>query len=286
VNFVLRLTVCVLCTALAACTIVVSENRLIRPRPGAAANPDDITKRAPGFALTRHEVVAADGVRLKGVHLRQSGSRITVLYFGGNGYTIGRYASWTAYSFAPLGVDVFVADHRGYGQSGGTATTATLASDGLTLFDYVASLPGLDANRIVVHGHSLGSFIAGHVAANRPAAGVVLESSATTAEDWAKTATPGYLKPFVRTKVADELRGQGNLPNMPRIDEPLLVLVGKKDKTTPVRLSEALYAASPLPESRKWFVVVPDAGHNDSMIHTETQTAYRRLLESVRLTAY
>ena len=124
----------------------------------------------------------------------------------------------------------------------------------------------------------MGSFLAGYVAVHRPTGGVVLESSVTTTEDWAKTAKPLLLKPFVRLKIADELKGKGNLENINLIEESLLILVGAKDKTTPARLSEELYAASPLPTGSKSLAVVPGAGHNDVMTHEEAIAAYRRFL--------
>ena len=128
--------------------------------------------------------MAPDGVRLSAVLLRQPNARGTILYFGGNGFTIGQYGGYVAAVFAPLGVDVLIVDHRGYGRSEGMPTQANLEADGVVAFDYLSGTMGVAPSRIIVHGQSLGSFIAGHVAAERPAAGVVLESSATTAEDW------------------------------------------------------------------------------------------------------
>ena len=276
----MRALVIVLCVAVTACAIKVSERKLIRPVASAALTQDLVDKFTPVFKLTPQEIVASDGARLRGVRLRQPNARLTVLYFGGNGYTAGKYGAWSAAVFAPLGVDLFIVDHRGYGQSEGKPTAALLASDALTIFDYVAALPDVGTDRLLVHGHSMGSFIAGYVASHRATAGVVLESSATTPEDWVEAATPGFVKPFVRTSIADELKGQGNLRNMPLIEEPLLIVVGEKDGTTPAKLSEKLYAASPLPEPRKSLLIVRGGKHNDSMMHKETIAAYRKLLTS------
>lgn len=261
----------------------MSERRLLHPVAVAPLSQDVLTKAAPMFTLTRHVIVAPDGVRLRAVHLRQSGARMTILYFGGNGYTVGQFGAWTASLFAPLGVDLFIPDHRGYGDSEGTPTAANMEADALAVFDYVSSLPGVGPDRVVLHGQSLGSFFAGYVAVRRSAAGVVLESSATTAEEWVEASTPGWVKPFVRTRIAPELKGRGNLPNMARIEEPLLILAGEKDKTTPPRLSEALYAASPLPPTRKTLAVIRGADHNNVMTRTETLEAYRQFLASVKL---
>jgi hypothetical protein len=214
-------------------------------------------------------------MRLHAVLFRQPGARGTVLYFGGNGYTIGRFGAWTASLFAPLGVDLMIVDHRGYGRSEGQPTIEALETDGLAAFDYLAGLPGSSADRIIVHGQSLGSFIAGEVGAARPAAGVVLESSVTTTEDWVAAAAKGMP---VKVKIDQKLQKRGNLRAVGAIEEPLLLLVGEKDKTTPPALSQALYTASPLAEDRKWLAVVPRAGHNDALQRPEAFSAYKAFL--------
>jgi fermentation-respiration switch protein FrsA (DUF1100 family) len=264
---------------LAGCTAEVRESDFIRPLPGGALSAEAVAAAAPAYTLTEHRIARPDGGRLYAVHLRQPGSRVTILYFGGNGYTVGRYGAWTASLFAPLGVDLMVADHRGYGLSEGKTGIAAMEADSLALFDHLRSLAG--DRRIVLHGHSLGSFIVGHVAAHRPAAGIVLESSATTTEQWVAASTPGAIKPFLKVDIANDLRGRGNLANMARIEEPLLLLVGAKDGTTPPRLSRGLYAASPLPETRKTLRIISGAGHGDVMTRPEAIRAYRAFLASL-----
>jgi fermentation-respiration switch protein FrsA (DUF1100 family) len=173
-------------------------------------------------------------------------------------------------------MNLMVVEHRGYGLSEGTPTTANIQADGLAAFDYLSRLAG--AGLIVVHGQSLGSFIAGHVAASRPAAGVVLESSVTTTEEWAKSRAGNAP---VKVSVAKEIRGQGNLRNMPLISEPLLLLVGRDDKITLPKLSETLYQASRLPQNRKTLAVIDGAGHNNVLLKPAAIEAYGRFLASI-----
>ena len=263
---------------LASCAMHVTESQFLRPVPGGTLSQEAVAAVAPAYTVTRHSIAAPDGAKLHAVHLRQPGARGTVLYFGGNGYTSGRFGAWTAGFFAPLGVDVMIVDHRGYGPSEGTPTALKIEADGLAAFDYVAALPGVGAQRIVLHGQSLGSFIAGHVAANRPAAGVVLESSVTTTEDWVAAQASGMP---VKVTIDEALKGRGNLAKMGAIEEPLLILVGGKDNTTPPRFAEALYNASPLPPGAKTLKVVAGAGHNDVLDKTETRAAYAGFLGRV-----
>jgi len=273
-----RLRLLLLASLLGGCTMEVRESDLIRPVRGGALSAQAVAAAAPAYGLAEHRIPSADGARLYAVHLRQPGARATILYFGGNGYTVGRFGAWTASVFAPLGVDLMIVDHRGYGLSEGKPGIAAMEADALAAFDYLRGLGGSGA-RIVLHGHSMGSFLAGHVAAHRPAAGVVLESSATTTEEWVGAATPGAARLFIRkADIAETLRGRGNLANMARIDEPLLLLVGARDGTTPPRLSQGLYAASPLAPGRKTLKSVAGAGHSDVMTKAEAIGAYRAFL--------
>jgi fermentation-respiration switch protein FrsA (DUF1100 family) len=263
--------------SLGACTAQFTEQQLIRPVPGGTLSPEAAAAAAPAYRVTPHTIAAADGTRLHAVLLRQPGARATILYFGGNGYTIGRFGAATAAFFAPLGVDLMIVDHRGYGLSEGVPTVAQMEADGLASFDYLAALPGRGPRAIVVHGQSLGSFIAGNVAANRPAAAVVLESSVTTTEEWVRS-QGGSMGALLRVEIGESLRGRGNLAYVARISEPLLLLVGSSDTTTPPRFSEALYAASPLPAQRKLLAVIEGAGHNDVLLRPEAAAVYARFL--------
>lgn len=266
---------------LAGCAVQISERTLIHPMPGGALSAEELEGAAGVYEMSDQWITAPDGVRLSAVLLRQPGARTTILYFGGNGFTIERHGAFIAGLLAPLGVDVMIVDHRGYGRSGGVPTQADLEADGVAAFDYLTRTLGVAPARIVVHGQSLGSFIAGHVAAERPAGGVVLESSATTTEDWVAANLRGARRLIVRAEIDPALRGRGNLANMARIEEPLLILVGAADRTTPPRLSEALYAASPLPAGRKTLAVVPGADHNDVLLRPEATEAYRAFLAAL-----
>lgn len=264
--------------ALGGCTAQIAEDTLLHPIRGGAIDAAALREAAPAFVASDHWIPTRDGARLSAVLLRQPGARATLVYFGGNGFTIGQFGAETARIFAPLGVDLMIVDHRGYGRSEGTPTAENFEGDGLAAFDHLTGALGVPAERVVLHGQSLGSFIAGHVAANRPAGAVVLESSATTTEDWADANLGRVTRMFVRVEIAEALRGRGNLANMARIEEPLLILSGERDRTTPPRLARALYDASPLPPGRKSIVIVRGANHNDVMLRPDAISAYRTLL--------
>ena len=263
-------------TATSACAFQVSESSLIRPVAAGPLAADALAKVAPGLRVEPHTITTADGTRLSAVLLRRPAAKITILYFGGNQFTVGKLGVAAARMLGSLDANLMLVDHRGYGQSGGVPTAANLLTDGVAIFDHLAGLPGVDPSKIVVHGQSLGSFIAGHVAATRPTAGVVLESTITTTEEWVRAQSGG-----IPVQISPGLAGLGNKRNIGRIEEPLLLMVGASDTTTPPRLSEALYRLSPLPAGRKTLAVIEAAGHNGVLMQRAAQEAYSAFLGRV-----
>ena len=261
--------------------VTVTERSLLRPVPGGLLTAEAVASVASGYALEPQIVAAANGAILKGVLLRRAGATRTVLFFGPNVFTVERGVA-IAQILAPFDVNIMMMDYRGYGASGGTPSIAAFMTDGEAIFDHLASLPGIGSRSIVVHGHSIGSFVAGHVAAVRPTGGVVLQSSATAAEDFVKGQIPPALQDSVKIVVEDSLKSQGNLQNMDKLDEPLLIIVGASDKVTVPSMSEALYKASTLPEKRKHLAIIARAGHNDVFSQPAALDAYRSFLESIR----
>lgn len=283
-RLVKMLAAVVLGAATSGCvTVSLSEEGIYHPQKGVALTSEALAADARGYTLEPQTITAPDGTRLAGALLRRPGADRTVLYFGGNMFTVGSDGGTVARRLAPLGVNLMFVDLRGYGASeAGPLNQAAILSDALAVFDHLAAQPDVEPNQIVVHGMSLGSFLAGHVAAHRPTAGVVLEASATTAEAFVGSAIPRLARPFVKVDIAQGLRGQGNLQYMGRLDEPLLVVVGEKDTLTPPRFSRELFEAAKLPPERKRLVVVDDAAHDQAIFNAQTITAYREFLTLTR----
>lgn len=266
---------------LSGCAVRITESDILLPGAYAALDRSVLERRAPGYGFEPQTILAPDGVTLSGVLLRRPRATLTILYFGGNTFRVGQNGAAVAARLAPANANLMLVDHRGAGTSGGTPSIAALPGDALAIFDHLAAQPGISPSRIMVHGHSLGSFMAGDVAAERDTAGVVLESSATTTEAWARAVLPAAARPVVRFDIAESLRGQGNLANMAQIQEPVLVLVGARDETTPPSLSRALYAAGAGDAGRKHLMIVPGAGHNDVLRHDEGMAAYMAFVRSL-----
>lgn len=268
--------------SLSACTYRVREANIIIPRVAPAVDVAVLQAQFPQYRIEERRIAAADGAQLYSLRFLRPDAVATVLYFGGNGYTISRFAPFSAKMYTGTPVDFVLVDHRGYGASSGTASVAALMDDAVTVYDGLRSDAELHGLPLIVHGHSLGSFMAGHVAAERKLDGLILEASATTSEDWTaylRTQQKAWVRMLVRRVVPDGgLAGLGNLSVAKALDEPTLFVVGKDDDTVPPRFAEALYAADPMPAGSKRLLEVPDRNHTNAADSPEFRAALADLV--------
>lgn len=252
---------------LAGCTLHYRESYLVSPQPTPAPELEALRADFPGHGFEEQRI-GVPGASLYALAMTRPDARATVLYFGGNGFRIGRWIRHSAPAWGELPVDVVFVDHRGYGASTGEPGIGALMDDAVAVYDHVAAWSAGRGRPVIVHGQSLGSFMAGRVAAERRLDGLVLESSATTTEEWVeyqRSRLPWWQRLWIRrVSVPGSLAGQGNLAVAPRLDEPVLFLVGEDDSATPPDFSRRLHEATALPEACKRLVVVPGRGHNDA----------------------
>jgi uncharacterized protein len=255
--------------------------------PGRAALSDSAraaVRLAGGATLEDVRFAASDGTRLHALFVGSPGARTTVLYFGGDNFRVATSGPALAQAASQLGVNAMLVDYRGYGESEGSPTLAALKQDALDAYDHLRARRGVAGTAIVVHGFSMGSFIGAHVATERPVAGLVLESTATTVRDWARGFIPWYAKPFVRVRMAEALREESNLARVQRYRGPLLLLVGADDRITPAAMSRELYRRSATPEASRQLMVVAGAGHGDVLNDADAGMRYREFLAAAAAT--
>ncbi|MEM6926186.1 MAG: alpha/beta fold hydrolase, partial [Myxococcota bacterium] len=206
-------------------------------------------------------VDAGDGVELYAWHITREPAAKTVLYFGGQGFHLVLAREFVTDMLADVPVNLFLVDYRGYGRSSGEPTVAGLKQDALAIYDLLTTERGVPPADLVVHGHSMGSFMASYVAAERPVAGLVLESPVTEVEGWTKALVPGLLRVFLKFDIQPELAAESNTQRVGTITAPTLMMVGSEDPITPQALAEELHAASAAGDKR--LVVIEGGNHND-----------------------
>lgn len=196
-----------------------------------------------------------------------------VLYLHGNSSNIGDVVAH-ADRFHRLGLAVLLIDYRGYGRSQAAFPTETsVYEDAAAAWHYLTQVQQLAPERIFLYGHSLGGAIAIELATHQPqAAGVIVESSFTSLAAMVESTSPSLLPKGLLTQRFD------SLTKVRSLHPPLLLIHGTADRTIPVAMSQALFAATTAP---KQLLLVPGAGHTDTAEigdkgYTETMEGFLR----------
>jgi pimeloyl-ACP methyl ester carboxylesterase len=251
----------------------VKEDHFFHRGPAGTASPIAV----PGATVEPLQLRTADGTQLQGVSIERPQATVEVIYFGGNDFRLDDQGDAAARVLAPPMANLTCFDYRGYGRSTGTPTITALKDDALAIFDSVARRA---PNRpIVVHGFSLGSFVAAYVAEHRPVAGLILESTAPSVPRWANNQIPLYARPFVRLHIAPALLAEDNEARLKTYTGPLLLLTGRLDPVTPPKFATDLRALSRSADKR--VVIVDGATHGDVMTFEAAQRAYGTFLEAI-----
>jgi pimeloyl-ACP methyl ester carboxylesterase len=263
--------------ALSGCmTVTVSSNQFV---PRDANKLALLKSSASAYQLRDLEFSQADGSVSRGVYFSQPKAEATVLYFLGSGVRLDASGAFFLKPFADMNLNVIVFDYRSFGRSDATTMNHGLKeidADTLALYDYAR---GMVQGRLIVHGHSFGSFVAAHLAGQRPLDGLVLEGTGTDPKTYAQNLTPWFAKPFVSYKVVGDVAEVDNRRSLQDIQCPILIIAGKRDTTTPEPTARLLFDG--LNQTKKRFVSV-DAGHMDAMLFPETKAAYQELLKDVK----
>jgi len=230
--------------------------------------------------VTRDElrIETRDGLALSAWYLHREDPRGLVVVYGGNGFLMLTSRALVG-ALAGLPVDVLLFDYRGYGTSEGEPTVDALKADALTVFDYATHELGFESTRVLAHGHSLGSFVALHVAEHRPLAGIVLENPVTSVEDLVGGLVPWFLDPLVRFDIDPELAEPDNVEPMRRDGPPVLIFGGGEDDIAPIRMARELQEVAP--DGRARLVAIEDGGHNDLSLDPRFARAYRDFVDEL-----
>ncbi|UGT41214.1 alpha/beta hydrolase [Nocardia yamanashiensis] len=198
-------------------------------------------------------LTTADGERINAWFVRAAGKPLGHLLFAhGNAGNIGDRSPVLALLSA-VGFDVLVFDYRGFGRSSGRPGEAGTYLDARAAREALLAQPGVDPERVVYLGKSLGGGVMTELATVHRPAGLVLMSTFTGLRAAAGAVYPILPKVFVPDAYP-------SLKRMRQVRCPVLVMHGEADEMLPVAMGRALFAAAPEP---KELIVYPGAGHND-----------------------
>jgi fermentation-respiration switch protein FrsA (DUF1100 family) len=196
----------------------------------------------------------ADGLTLNAWFLKNPKATSTLIFAHGNAGNISDRLLKVRF-FYNLGLNVFIFDYRGYGNSEGKPTENGIYLDAQAAYDYLQSRGDLNMKNIVAYGASLGGVVAIDLATHRPIAALVVESTITSAPDMARKLYPFIPSVLMSIKF-------NSLFKVKTITIPKLFMHSPQDTVVPFAMGQRLFAAAHEP---KEFLQI-SGGHNDAQI--------------------
>ncbi|MFC9998920.1 alpha/beta hydrolase [Nocardia sp. NPDC127526] len=194
-----------------------------------------------------------DGETVNAWFVRAVGEPVAhVLYAHGNGGNIGDRSPVLAL-LAAAGFDVLTFDYRGFGRSSGKPSERGTYLDARAARAALLQQRGVDPDRVVYLGKSLGGGVLLELADAYPPAALVLMSTFTGLRNAAKAVYPFLPKLFVPNAYP-------SLQRIRRLRCPVLIMHGDADELLPVSMGRALFEAAPEP---KELVIYPGAAHDN-----------------------
>lgn len=232
---------------------------------------------------------ANDGTRLHGWFLPAQGRALaTILFLHGNAENISTHIMSVRW-LPTRGFNVFLLDYRGYGVSAGEPTLTGVQDDVESALRMLVGRPGLDANRIVVFGQSLGGAIAlyrvAHTAYRGHIRAVVVESAFIDYRQITREKLSDFWLTWpLQWPLSWTISGEYN-PSRAVADIspiPLLIIHGDQDLIVPLHHGQRLFELAREPK-QLW--IVPDGGHIQAFQKSEYRDRFVTYLTEILSTA-
>jgi len=189
-----------------------------------------------------------------------STNKPTIVFFQGNAGNIGD-RGFKIRPFLDQGYGVLLVGYSGFGGNPGSSNEHSLYEAAELALSFLQR-NGVAVDHWILYGESLGSGIAVEMAirfaASGPVGAVVLEAPFTS-----MGAAAQFHYPFVPARYL-VLDRYDSLSKIGRIQAPLLIVHGERDRTVPLKFGKELLLAAKEPKKGDW---IDTAGHNDLFDH-------------------
>ena len=204
--------------------------------------------------ISSHQLKTEDGLEIVAWYYKAAQPTAeTILFFHGNAGNLTHRHGW-AQALTLLPANVLQIDYRGYGPSKGKPSEQGLYLDAKSAYDFLVKEKGVKPEELFVYGISLGGGVATETAFRYPCAGLILQSTFTSAPDMAATRVMNLpLGLFMSAQYA-------NKSKVGKLGKPLMIVHSKDDELIPFQMAEELYRLAKEP---KEFHPFAGAKHND-----------------------
>jgi hypothetical protein len=215
----------------------------------------DDTPTDVGLQYEEIWLTTSDGIKISGWFVPAKNSQRTILFLHGNGGNISHRLSFLE-MFRQLGLNCFIIDYRGYGQSEGTPSEVGSYLDAEAAWNYLVNQRQIPSSEIIVWGNSLGGGVASWLALQHPPKALILASTFTSAVDIAAAQYP-----FLPVRLLAKVRYE-TLSRLDKIQVPILIIHSRGDKVIPYQHALRLFEVANQP---KQFMEIT-GGHNNAWI--------------------
>ncbi len=201
-----------------------------------------------------------DDKKLNGWFIPDDKPLATIIYCHGNAGNISHRID-IAKLLNSMGFNVFLFDYRGYGKSKGIPGEKGLYLDAEAAYDYLSMRDGVDKDRIILYGESLGGGVAYDLALKRKVSAVITFGAFASIADMADVAFPKIpLKHFITMKF-------DNISKVKAIKCPKLIIHSADDTTVPFDQAKKLFESASQP--KEFFET--SGGHTNDVILSNPQ---------------
>ncbi len=178
----------------------------------------------------------------------------TIVFLHGSRGNIIDYLPVIKNLYQTINANIFACDFPGTGASKGEMSLENTNQMTLAAIDYLASMPDIRRDKIVLYGASMGAALALYGASKREHVIVIIDSGVTSASD--------YMKKYFFIGLPDfliELFGENfdNYPLVMNMKKPKLFLHDNRDPFIDIRYAQRLYDQASVPKDFLW----TDGGH-------------------------
>jgi fermentation-respiration switch protein FrsA (DUF1100 family) len=196
-----------------------------------------------------------DRLKLSGWYIPADGSEFTVLFCHGNGGNMYHRLD-SINIFYKMGLNCFIFDYRGYGNSEGKPSEEGTYLDAKAAYKWLTEQAKIAPDNIILFGRSLGGSIAAKLATQVEARGLIIESTFTSYVDIGRQFYP-YMP--VRWFAKFSYR---TIDYVKDVHCPLMIIHSRNDEVVPFAFGLELYEAANEP---KEFAEI-FGSHNDGFL--------------------
>ncbi len=216
---------------LSGCTATIDQSSFF---PNAKLQAPDAKLSVPsGYVASNAMLDLPQLGSVRAVFLDNPSSNATIIYSAGNGGFVDSVGTSKAAAnlAAVTGADIIVYDYSGRGGTTIPATIPAAIAVGPRLVERFKALGWLGTGPSYAYGFSFGGSMAAAMARVGGFSGLIIEGSASDYEKIGRDFVPGIAKPFVKLKVAQDLKMFDYFGYAIAARAPILLLSGIDDQT-------------------------------------------------------